>query len=128
MFEKNKILKFDIMVFFFGLIIILDGVVSIIAQLYQNEVIMYHLVRVIRTIIGIWICILATEEKTEIRTKYHREYFFIGIIITVDGILSIIDQITEPFLFQFGRIIRTMIGLFFCFYSFKSKFFKKIEV
>ncbi|KKL98384.1 hypothetical protein LCGC14_1824910 [marine sediment metagenome] len=36
----------------------------------------------------------------------------IGIILIFDGIISILFQIDESFLFQFGRIVRIFLGLF----------------
>ena len=118
--NPSKINKFLLILGFF---FIFDGIVSIIFQI--DESLMYQLPRITRIILGLYILIFSFQEfiSTSYESIIKINYLLIplGIILTIDGIISIIDQINEPLIFQIGRIIRIIFGLLIVIYPFKKK-------
>jgi uncharacterized membrane protein HdeD (DUF308 family) len=111
--------KVNWLLFILGLILILDGIISYIAQ--YDEVLMYHLPRATRGIIGIYICYISFYPLDKVKLEYKIHLTLIGIILIIDGIISILDQIDETMIFQIGRYIRIGIGVIITIYPLKKK-------
>lgn len=96
-----------------GIIIMLDGILSILFQL--NDDLMYQEVRITRIIIGILIIHTGNHQYPTglrlVKGSFRMDSAMLGIILIIDGIISILIFKNQPLIFQIGRYIRVGIGV-----------------
>ena len=107
----------DILVIIIGLIVIFDGVISYILQ--PKEHILWQIGRFLRVFLGILLSIYTLFYPTLFLNQVLNIDPFliiIGIIIIIDGVISIIKQI-DNLLYRIGRGFRIVIGLVLVVYA-----------